>query len=375
MKTGINIKSDIITWAIARAGYKLEDFIHKLPRVQDWIENKKEPTLKQLEDFSNKVHVPLGYLFLPEIPQENNLIPFFRSNTANTNEKVSLNLYDTIALLQQRQEWLEEYLLNNDYKPLPFVGKYNNDSDYKEIINDIRKTLNLDIEWANKFKNYEETLNALTSAIEDAGIVVSFNSVFENNNHRPIEVNECRGFVLTSPIAPFMFINAADGKGAQIFTLVHELAHIWIGVSAGFESKQLLPANDPLERLCDRVAAEFLVPTESFNRLWDENPSIEYLAKYFKVSEIVIARRALDLNKITRAFFFGFYNKYIFFLHSKKAKQSGGDFYATQKKRLSLRFAAYVNQAVRDKSLLYKDAYRMTGLKGETFQNFITQYL
>ncbi len=55
-----------------------------------------------------------------------------------------------------------------------------------------------------------------------------------------------------------MFINNSDGKAAQMFTISHELAHIWTGHSAGFDFRELLPANDPVELLCDKVAAEFL---------------------------------------------------------------------------------------------------------------------
>jgi Zn-dependent peptidase ImmA (M78 family) len=173
-----------------------------------------------------------------------------------------------------------------------------------------------------------------------------------------------------------MFINSADAKGAQLFTLVHELAHIWLGQSAGFDNKQMLPADDPIEILCDQVAAEFLVPAKAFTRLWDQDNNIMALSRHFKVSQIVIARRALDLNKITRSRFFAFYNRYIEEVQRRKESQAGGgDFYNTQKKRLSLRFTAYVNQAVRENQLLYRDAYKITGLKGNTYDQFITKHL
>lgn len=87
-----------------------------------------------------------------------------------------------------------------------------------------------------------------------------FNGVVENNSHRKISVYECRGFVLVDEMAPFMFINNADWKSAQMFSIVHELAHIWTGHSAGFDFRRLQPADDPIEKLCDQIAAEFLVP-------------------------------------------------------------------------------------------------------------------
>src|SRR5438034_1128875 len=101
MRTEIDINANILTWAIARAGYELHDFTTKVPNVQQWLEGKKKPTVKQLEDFSKKVYLPFGYLFLPEPPKENLTIPFFRTNNPQVT-KVSINVYDTILLMQQR---------------------------------------------------------------------------------------------------------------------------------------------------------------------------------------------------------------------------------------------------------------------------------
>lgn len=376
MSTGINIKPNIITWAIARAGYELQDFASKFPRVTDWLEDRKQPTVKQLEEFSHKVHLPFGYLFLAEPPIERLPIPFFRTNQKNkVTKNVSINVYDTIMLMQQRQEWLKDYLIENDYGSLPFVGKHHNSQNVAEIVADIRHVLGLENEWASSFQKLETAIDHLTQKIEDAGIIVVFNGVVGNNTSRPIKVDECRGFVLVDKIVPFMFVNNADGKAAQLFTMVHELVHIWTGHSAGFDFRQLLPANDPLEVLCNKVAAEFLVPEVSFNRIWNEHGDIAHVARHFKVSQIVIARRALDLGKINKTSFFNFYNNYVNQLQYKRESQaSGGDFYATTKKRLSLAFAARIDQAVKSNQLLYRDAYKLTSLKGDTYKKFFDKH-
>lgn len=364
----------MFTWAIARAGYDLSDFAIKFPKIQDWVDQKKKPTVKQLEAFSKKVHLPFGYLFLPEPPKESLPIPFFRTNNGGQ-DNVSINVYDTILLMQQRQDWLREYLIENDFQPLPFVGKFRNSQNYNEIVADIRNTLGLNNVWASSFKTWQEALDHLAQKIEDIGITIVFNGVVENNTSRPISVDECRGFVLVDSIAPFMFINNSDGKAAQLFTIIHELAHIWTGHSAGFDFRQLLPANDPIELLCDKVSAEFLVPAESFVKVWSTRPNIANTARYFKVSEIVIARRALDLGYLTKAEFFAFYNEYSNREFLKKESQSdGGNFYATAKKRIGLTFAAHVNQAVKSGKLLYRDAYKLTSLKGDTYQTFFTKH-
>ena len=370
MRIEVNINAEMITWAITRAGHDLHEFLIKEPKIKDWIEYKKKPTVKQLEKFSNKVHIPFGYLFLANPPKENLPIPFFRTEE---NKPISLNVYDAILILQRRQEWLREYLAENEYEPLEFVGKYNTLSNVLDIVKDIRKTLNLGEEWAQEFPTWEKALQFLTKRIEENRIIISFNSVVGHNTRRPIKVEDCRGFVLVDSYAPFMFVNSADSKAAQMFTIVHELAHIWTGESAGFDFRQLQAARVPAEQLCDKVAAEFLVPERTFSIEWTNTPDIKELSRLFKVSPIVIARRALDLEKMTKREFFTFYNSYINKFWLKKNRGGGGNFYNTAKKRISFAFASHINHAVKTNKLLYRDASRLTGLKGETYRSFVTK--
>jgi len=374
MKSEININTDILLWAIERAGLSPVEFFIKFPNVQKWINKKKTPTIKQLENFSKKVHVPFGYLFLDNLPEEKLPIPFFRSGNQGP-RTVSLNVFDTVLLLQQRQDWLRNYLSDNEFEPLSFVGKFKNVNNVHEIVSDIRTTMGLEENWASCFRYYEEALIFLTQKIEDIGIITVFNGVFDNNVYRKISVDDCRGFVLVDSMVPFMFVNNADWKSAQFFTLAHELAHIWTGQSAGFDFREMQPANVPGELLCDKIAAELLVPENLFNKIWLEKSEFEYLAKYFKVSRLVIARRALDTGKINKTQFFEFYNSYsVKKIEEKATKKPGGDFYKTTRKRLSITFSAHIINAVKSGDLLYRDAYRLTGLKGNTFHEFFSKY-
>src|SRR5438552_16628307 len=136
MRTELDISANMLTWAIARAGYDLQEFVAKVPKVQQWIKGEKKPTVKQLETFSKKVHLPFGYLFLPNPPEEKLPIPFFRTNNPQPSS-VSVNVYDTILLMQQRQDWLKEYLKDNDFKPISFVGKFRNQTNVAAIVADI----------------------------------------------------------------------------------------------------------------------------------------------------------------------------------------------------------------------------------------------
>ena len=370
MRNYIDISEKVLLWAIARAGFDVTEFTLQFPKVKDWMDKKKKPTVKQLEKFSSRVHLPFGYLFLKEPPKENLPFPFFRT-IGNGQDEVSVNVYDTILLLQWRQEWLSGYLMDNGHSPLDFVGKFKDEKDPVKLAGHIRQLTGLEEGWAKPFAYLYETVNSLVEKIEELGVITMFNGVVENNTKRPIKVEECRGFVLVDDYSPVMFVNSRDAKAAQLFTIIHEFAHILLGHSAGFDNRNLLPADDPIEKLCDQVAAEFLVPEETFNRLWAEAPEIARVSRFFKVSQIVVARRALDLGKITKKEFFAFYKDYIGKLKGKKENQSpGGDFYRTVKKRVSPTFAAYVHHAVKTNQLSYREAYRLTSLTGKTFENF-----
>lgn len=370
----LDVNENIITWAISRAGYDLQEFIDKYPKlkVKDWLDKTKKPTLGQLEKFSSQVYLPFGYLFLQNPPEEKFPIPFFRSNK-QLSKRPSINVYDTIVSIQQRQDWLKDFLAENKYSNLDFVGKFSGSMVVQDIVEDIKIVLELQNNWAARFSKSDDAVNHITEKIEDVGIIVVFNGVVEYNNHRPIDVDECRGFVLVDPIAPFMFVNNSDSKSGQLFTIIHELAHIWTGRTAGFDLSDEGSFEDPIEILCDRVAVEFLVPEVSFNYFWRETPNIQKAARFYKVSDIVIARRALELNKITKKEFFDFYNIYKNRVIIKK-KSTGGDFYALARKKVSITFAAHVNHAVKSDKLLYRDAYKLTSLKGDTYSKFINAF-
>jgi len=201
------------------------------------------------------------------------------------------------------------------------------------------------------------------------------NGVVGNNAHRRLNVSEFRGFALTDHYAPLIFVNGADAKSAQMFTLAHELAHIWLGQGglSGFEN--LIPGGADVEDWCNRAAAEFLAPSREFRERWmdvlqEENP-FEVLARSFKVSPVVAARRAMDLKLIGRAAFFEFYERFI----NRECQHSGasfggGDFYNNQNARVGKLFATHVIGAAMGGEIGFKEAYELTGLRGGSFEEY-----
>ena len=246
---------------------------------------------------------------------------------------------------------MREYLIEAGQSALPFVGSAKPVESPESVAGRIRAVLGFSADWAVHFSNAEEARRALRDAMERTGILVVANSIVGNNTSRSLDPDEFRGFVLSDEYAPLVFVNAADAKSAQMFTLAHELAHLFFGLSAAFDLKKMMPAKDPIERVCNRVAAEFLVPEHEFRSAWTSEGANPYkffdLASRFKVSPVVAARRALDLRLTDRERFFSFYEK-----HTAQERQvvaaHGGDFYKLQPLRIGRRLAEAVVLATRE---------------------------
>ncbi|MBD3372857.1 MAG: ImmA/IrrE family metallo-endopeptidase [Candidatus Coatesbacteria bacterium] len=228
--------------------------------------------------------------------------------------------------------------------------------------------------WAASVSTWQGAVSELRRTIEKIRIMAVVNGVVGNNTHRKLDVEEFRGFALSDEYAPLVFVNGADAKSAQMFTLAHELAHIWLGKSALTDTGLTVQPSQEIEAWCDRVAAEFLVPAEELSMCWpkvrhEESP-FKSIARRFKVSPIVAGRRALDLHLVSRETFFSFYEEYIAKeLHRRKG-QGGGDFYNNQNTRVGERFAIQVILAAKGGRVSFKEAYDLTGLRGGLFQEY-----
>jgi Zn-dependent peptidase ImmA (M78 family) len=278
--------------------------------------------------------------------------------------------------MQGRQEWMREYLIDQGHEPLQFVGSAKVGDAIQPLAEQMRQVLGLANNWAEKHASWQEALRFLREQIEEAGILIFANGVVGNSNRRKLDPDEFQGFVLVDSIAPLIFVNAADFKVAQMFTVAHELVHVWVGQSALFDLVATTPANIAVERYCNEVAAEFLVPAAKLERAWPDAPKGEdaftFLARRFKVSAIVVARRAKDQQLISRDEFFTFYRNYMARERDlKEARTEGGDFWRTQNVRLGRRFGRAVVAAVSEGRLSYSDAYDLTRLYGKTFDNYV----
>ncbi|MGK4260270.1 ImmA/IrrE family metallo-endopeptidase [Parabacteroides johnsonii] len=364
----VNINADRYCWAIQRAGLAVDEYLEQHPKVALWIEGTKMPTVKQLEEFARNVNVPFGFLFLDNTPHEEVPIPMFRGE-AGRYEHFDLNVYDTVNAIQQRQDWLEDYLVENEIDTCSFVNSADLQTPIAEAVSKLRSILALESRWALGLANINMAISKLTESLESAGVFIAYNGVVGNNTHRVLKVSECRGFALVNNVAPYVFVNSGDAPAAQMFTLIHETAHLMLGVSAGHANDGTDKlCHDAVERWCDNVAAEFLVPAVELLTMWNGN--IKIAAKKFKVSELVVARRAHDLGLISGNEYRDFWHEYSSRPYSKK-NSSGGSFYRTSVKRVGRLFAMHVKNAVVNRQLSYTDAYKLTGLYGKTYNHFM----
>ncbi len=374
----VDVKPGLIRWARERSGLTESGLTERFPKFALWEKGEASPTLKQLEAFAKKTLTPFGYFFLPEPPEEKLPIPDFRTVKDRGVRRPSPNLLETIYAMQRRQDWMREYLVEEAAGRLPFVGSVTLQSSRRDAARRIRETIGMTDGWAREHTTWTAALLALRRASESIGIIVAINSVVGNSNRRKLDPDEFRGFVLCDIYAPLIFINGADFKSAQMFTLAHELAHVWLGKDGVFDLPDLQPGANEVERFCNAVAAEVLIPSAELEAYWPKarragNP-YQAIAAEFKVSPIVAARRALDLELISRVAFFAFWGDYRTDEQRrqavKKAKKGGGDFYLGQEVKIGRPFGEAVVRAALAGRLLYRDAYRLTGLYGQTFDRF-----
>ena len=360
----VAIKPTLLRWAYERAGLEAGDLARRFPRLTSWEAGETRPTLKQVEAFAKATSTPVGFLFLQELPVEQVPIPDFRAMANARLARPSPDLLETIYICQQRQEWFRDYARSVGEAPLRFVGSASTRDEVVEAANRIRIALHFDVNERRRMPTWIDALRNFIEQADGLGILVMCNGVVHNNNHRHLDPEEFRGFAMTDDLAPLVFINGADTKAAQMFTLAHELAHIWLGQSAVSDAQPAIIPDQGVERWCNQVAAELLVPLELMRREYDANADLpsetNRLARRFKVSTLVILRRMHDAGGLRRPQFWDAYHAEVERLRAIP-RGSGGNFYLTQAARVSKRFAAALVTSTLEGHTLYNEAFRMLG--------------
>lgn len=378
----IALQRQVLRWARERAGLTEEMLAKRLgvkpERVLQW-EETGQLRFTQAEKLAKVTHTPFGLLYLASPPEDRLPVSDFRTVGSAPPKRPSPDLLDVVDDAMQRQDWFREYLLAEGEKALEFVGSLSIQLAIQDAASRVRKVVQFDATLRAEARTWEDALTAQIARIEDSGVLVMRSGIVRSNTHRPLSVDEFRGFALADPYAPLIFLNGRDALAAQMFTLAHELVHIWLGASGVSNLERTYPTGRAEERFCNRVAAELLVPESELRRRWPEATRepvpVAWLLHQFKVSSLVMLRRLSDLQLIDQDTFDRLYREEEARFRAVAATRApGGDFYRTQRTRSGRRFARALIESTLEGRTPYRDALRLLGIsKTATFNEFARQ--
>jgi Zn-dependent peptidase ImmA (M78 family)/DNA-binding XRE family transcriptional regulator len=367
--TSVAITGKVFRWARERAGISNEKLAKrvsaKLEKVRAWEAGKEYPNFQQAQKLASTLGIPLGYLFLSQPPEMTVPIADFRTLPGKEKGAISIDLQAILDDALRKRDWYKEWRQEEGNSPLKFVGKFSARSSAAEIIQDMRQVLDIPPGFAADIRTWEQHLREFVQKVESVGILVLQSGIVGNNTRRKLSVAEFRGFVLADTFAPLIFVNAQDATAARIFTLTHELVHIWTGTSGISNPQFTTDAAEILEieRLCNQIAADFLIPHELFSQTWrsgqDILENVQRLASYFRVSSQVVLRRAFDSGHISYDTYQQSLQEVLRAAKPPTTKGNGGNFYATFFTRNSRRFTTDLLSAVNSGRVSYLDGARL----------------
>lgn len=293
MTKGVLIKPDIMKWAIRASNKNINALIEKFDKIELWTIKESEITVGQLNKLSKELKIPFGYFFLQNPPEEK--ISLLQCRTIENLDiaQPSRDLIDTIRTMETKQEYMRDFIIEDGHQPLKFVGSASENDNPVELAVEIRRTLGLHKGWN---EDNSEVFNTLREAISRVGILVMQNGVVGSNNKRVLDLTEFRAFVLIDEYAPLIFLNAKDSYTGRLFSLCHELVHIWLGTDELFNDNDQLSKlvnNKKMENFCNQVAAELLIPSEDLIKFKSEDIYFDIIrmAKKYGVSQLVVCNK------------------------------------------------------------------------------------
>lgn len=377
MTTAVSIAPEILDWICKNIPVTSENQ-KAFTFLEQWKKGEKTPTFNKVEEVSKALHIPLGYFFLRQPPQEDYSFLQYRTVKSEQFATPSRELIDTVHDMISIQDWMHEYVKRTETRPLPIVGAGAHDTSVEALTTRIRNDLDIGNNWYEFSRDADASFKYLREKGEAAGIIIMMNGIAGNNTRRSLNIEEFRAFTLIDEYAPLIFINATDTKNGRLFSLVHEIAHVWVGQNSVYNGNDFI-INDQsyIETKCNAVAAELLAPKEYFVNMWSSIQSrnaadaVCQIARYFKCSTVVVARRALDQKYITKEVYDDIAAIAIAKSCEVKTNSPGGDYYATMATRLDTRFLFALASSIIDGTTLHTDAYRLTKTNRTTFSKLL----
>lgn len=299
------ITPNVLKWARESARMTEETAAAKIPKLtveklKEWEDGTSQPTIRQAQILAKAYKRPFALFFLPEVPRDFQPLQDFRKS--GSKELTTSSIF-IIREIQQKQAWISDVYSENNEEKLPFVGRFSLNSNPKDVADDILATLGIN---PVKYKT-DNPIREWINAAESNGIFVSRTSFIHSK--MKLDSEELQGFAIADEFAPFVFVNSDDWNAPQLFTLVHELAHIWIAATGISNEIEPEIANrdkfNPIELFCNEVAANALIPSEIIlnidRRVFKNSQDIFKTAKNFGVSSFAFLVRALNLQLVTNS--------------------------------------------------------------------------
>ncbi len=369
-----HINKAVLTWALDRH-HQSRDLVAKAVKVSpevlaSWEAGEAPPPTAKAEKLATILRMPFGFFYLSEPPSFE--IPVPDARQLQPGYRPSTNFLELLNDTLVRQDWYREYLADSEERPLPFVGKFSIASGVDAVAKDIRNVLGIDVSLRRSVSSWESYAKAIVSRAESHGIVVMRNGFVGNNTSRRVTRDEVQGFALADTHAPFVFVNASDFVSAQIFTLAHEFAHIWIGNSAISNPDEGNTTTNAVEDFCNAVATEVLAPAREFVPAWKipSEDRVRNTAERFWVSSFVVVRRAKELGLISFDEASVLRENALGRVTAKQKTTGKPSFYQIAVARVGHRFADAVASDFASGNLVLTHAGRLLGMKPYTAAKF-----
>ncbi|MFL2044028.1 ImmA/IrrE family metallo-endopeptidase [Weissella hellenica] len=360
-----SVNPEVLTWVISDSDLLPEKMDEQLQKfeVSGWLRGEKTPTLAQLKKFASALHVPFGHLFLKQVPKTQPVSLAFRT-VENRPAQMSGGLKKVIGIMQTRQDWMRDELIEDGANPLEIIGEYKDESSYQKLAEEVRNLLEL-----NQIEGIRDTatfFNNLKLKVTQKGILVMMDGTVGGNTHRPLNTDEARAFVLIDDYAPLVFLNSKDALVAKIFSLVHEFVHILRGSDEVLAEER----NTNEERFINKVVATALIPEKLLLETFSVE-NVETNARQFHVSVQTLVYRAKEIGLISQV-------QVMEILQNQPEVNAisgtGGSYWNTAISRVDVRFADAVMRSNEAGLTPTTEAVSLLGVSLKTFDGFKNRF-
>jgi len=386
----VKVNPTILKWARETAGLTIEQACRKLgfkdtvnitavEKLTKMEMGEIEPSRSILVKMSSHYHRPLIAFYLSEVPSKGDRGKDFRTLPGEYSNQ-TIGIVDSLLRnIQARQSIIRSALEEDEeIQPLPFVKSKKIQDGVFALVEAIRDALKFDINVFRRQNSSQDAFGYLRSCVESAGVFVLLISDL-GSHHTRINVDIFRGFALADDIAPFIVINEQDAKAAWSFTLMHELTHIFLG-QTGISNVYF---DMKIERFCNDVASELLLPEADFNftvkQTYDFEELVKKISDYAEkrnVSSSLIAYKLLQKGNITKElwrnlskYYFDLWNKSKDYQRMKSRERKGGpDYFVIRRYMVGRNLISTVKRMMQAGVITTTKAGKVLGVKPKNVQ-------